>query len=511
MLFSVSRTKAHPSKRCLSPFPVSFSTCCLFSDEIKWGTVEKYVSQGGTAMVQTARVSLLGLVLMFVASLACSQEIAKPRTDVPLKDEDAARSELVGKNASPIEVYRAYLNAIKNNDVAAAKRCLAFSGKDADGILDFVVGMWIAPHRLNAAIRKAGLDGKQFGDWIFREDCTDEAIDRTLARLKHSTFTIKGDKAVLKIQWDKNDGYPNPAFLFCGDDPILFCKLPTGWKIGDNAMSDIEKPQDFFASSWVAAFRAQMKMSNEIAAGLESGKLKTAMDVVRALEKYTGSLEGRIPLTKTVVYLEDSPARYLQIKKGNPGVVSLGGTQLPHRKDIQFPRKIEGDLHTIFSEMHGRCHPKIVVETKNQKGYEVIYDTDDKQALQIVAKQLGMTVAQEEREIMALRITVAKGGHHLKKVEKPDEPQWDSCVCQGVWPLHGVTMDELALFLESRFCRPVVNKTGLKGYYRLELSDETVRLWPQEEGEKKALDKTGLQIHWEPTKTKVLVVKDKDN
>ena len=44
-------------------------------------------------------------------------------------------------------------------------------------------------------------------------------------------------------------------------------------------------------------------------------------------------------------------------------------------------------------------------------------------------------------------------------------------------------MDELAMFLEHRFRRPVVNMTGLNGYYSLELADDTVQHWPQEEEE----------------------------
>ena len=65
------------------------------------------------------------------------------------------------------------------------------------------------------------------------------------------------------------------------------------------------------------------------------------------------------------------------------------------------------------------------------------------------------------------------------------------------------------LFLESQMQRPVVNVTGLAGYYWLELSDETVRFWPQETGETKSLDQTDLLLSWKLTRTKVLVVKDK--
>jgi hypothetical protein len=466
-------------------------------------------------MVHIARVPLLSLILVLITSAAYPQETPKHQTGVPV--EGAAKSKPAGTGPLPIEVYRSYLNAVKKNDLPAAKSCWSMSGDDTCGALDVVVGMWVASHRVNAAISKAGLDGKQFGDWFARKDCTDEAIDRTLARLERSTFTVKGDTAQLKIRWDKNDGYPNSVFCY-GHEPILFRKVPGGWKIDANAICGIKNPKDFFAGTWGEAFRTHMIMANEVTAGLESGKLKTATDVAKALEKHIGSLEGRIPLTQTVIYLEDSPTRYLRIKKGNPNIVLAAGEQLPHRKDIPYPRRVEGDLKFVFETMNGWDHPRIVVETKNIKGYEVVFDPADTKALEIVAKQLGMTVGEEDREILALRISVAKGGHHLKQVEKPDNPQWNSCVTDNtpqaverhwVWPLHGVTMDELALFLESRFRRPVVNMTGLTGYYWLELSDESVRLWPQKMDETKALDQTGLQIRWERTKTRVLVVKDK--
>lgn len=449
------------------------------------------------------------LSIAFVTYPACSQEAARQKSDV-----QATRASKDESAATPTDAYRSYLNAVKNNDHSKAKRCWWISGNDSCGALDVVVGMWVASHRVGAAMSKAGIDGKQFGDFI-RDDCTDKAIDRTLARLEHSDCTVEGGTARLTIRWKKDDGYPNPAFFY-GDGAIPFRKIGAGWKIDASAVCGIEKPQDLFAGDWGEAFRSQMVLANEVAAGLESKKLKTAADVVRLLEKHVGSLEGRIPLTKTIVYLEDSPARYLRIRKGDPNTVAVGGGDLPVRKDIPFPRSVEGDLNTVFQEIYR--HPKIVVETKNKKGYQVVFNPDDKEALRIVAEQLGMTAREGEREILALRITVAAGGHHLKRVAKPEKPQWECCVIDStphaaeshwVWPLHGVSMDELALFLESRLRRPVVNLSGLKGYYWLDLSDETVRLWPQRMDETKELDQTGLQLHWEQTKTTVLVVKDK--
>ena len=430
-----------------------------------------------------------------------AQETAKPKSALP--SAEIANGNHAAVDSAPLEVWRTYMNAVKKNDRVAARQCWCISGNDSGGALDVIAGMWVAYHRLNAALVKLGKDGEEF----VRDDCTDEAIDRTLARLKDSQVKIASDTATLTIRWAKNDGYPHPAFWY--GEPVLFRKVAAGWRIDALAMCGLSKPEEFFPNGG-GAFRDGMAMTDEIASGLESGKLKSAGDVVRAMEKHVGSLEGRISFTKTVIFEEDSPARYLRIKKGNPDIESTSGEQLPQRKDIKYPRKVEGDLRFIFETMHGWDHPRIVVETSNKKGFEVVYNPDDAKALEIVAGQLGMTVGEGDREILALAITVGKDGHHLKPVDKPATPQWDSCVTQDdIWPLHGITLDELARFLEARFRRPVVNKTGLNGYYWLELSGKTVRVWPQREDETKPLDQTGLQLHWERVKTKVLVVKDK--
>ena len=460
--------------------------------------------------VKATGVPLLGMILVLAASPAYPQDSTKPHSAAPARG--AAKAKQPVPLLTPLDVYRNYLNAVKRNDLAGAKSCWCISGKDTCGALDVIAGMWVAFHRFNGAMSKVGKGGEYF----VRADCTDEAIDRTLKRLDQSQVTITGDTAKLEIRWAKDDGYPNEAFDYGGS--ISFRKTASGWKIDANAECDIKGAEDLFAKgSWGVAFRTQTVMMNEIASGVESGKLKTAMDVVHAMEKHVGSLEGRTPLTRTVIYEEDSPTRYLRITKGNPDITARGRSGVPDRKYIDDPTRIEGDLPWIFREMYR--HPKIVVETQNTKGYEVIYTPDeDSKVLEIVAKHLGMTVSEGKREIPVLQITVAKGGHHLKQVAKPDKPQWDSCVMDKtpegaerhwVWPLHGVTLDEVALFLESQYRRPVVNMTGLTGYYWLELSDETGRRWPQKMGEIEPLDQTGLQLHWERTKTKVLVVKDK--
>ena len=120
-----------------------------------------------------------------------------------------------------------------------------------------------------------------------------------------------------------------------------------------------------------------------------------------------------------------------------------------------------------------------------------------------------MTVGEEFREVPALRITVAKNGHHLREVAKPDTPQWDCPVSDDVYPLHGVTLDELALFLERQYRLPVANMTGMNGCYWLDIPAKAVRRSPLNVDGPKPIDQTGLEIQWQRTKVQVLVVKDK--
>ena len=317
---------------------------------------------------------------------------------------------------------------------------------------------------------KFGEDGKHF----IREDCTDEAIDRTLARLETSQVTVIGDTAKLTIHWDKDDGNPNPVFGY-RNGPVPFRRTPGGWRIDANAECAIDKPEVFFAKgSWGSAFRTQTEMMDEISSGVEAGSLKSIRDVISAMEKHVGSLEGRTPLTRPILYEEDSPARYLRIGKGDPGTVTVTPAGLPHREDVKNPTRVEGNLQAVFENIYH--HAKIIVETTNNKGYEVVFGYDDNKALEIVAKQLGMTVGREERQIFAMVLTVGHGGHRLQEVKSRGTPEWQwTYTDRGTRAYHGVTMDELAQFLEDLDGRPVANNTGSAGYYSLELSNDAER------------------------------------
>ena len=178
------------------------------------------------------------------------------------------------------------------------------------------------------------------------------------------------------------------------------------------AACSIAKPEDFFAEgSWGVMFRNHTVMANEVAAGIESGKLKTANDVVHALEKHVGSLEGRIPRTKTVIYLEDTPARYLRIKKGNPNIGldcwRTASASQGHRVPKTHRRQPSKRFSRAFTD---GIIPRSSLKRRISKGYEVVFDPDDKQAMEIVAKQLGMTVGEDDREFLPCKSPLPRVG-----------------------------------------------------------------------------------------------------
>ena len=75
--------------------------------------------------------------------------------------------------------------------------------------------------------RVAGAD-----DIVCRSDCTDEAIERTLRRLKNATVEIAGDTAALRIKWAKDEPLDKPVFFYSGDDPVArFRRVKDQWKL----------------------------------------------------------------------------------------------------------------------------------------------------------------------------------------------------------------------------------------------------------------------------------------
>jgi hypothetical protein len=236
-----------------------------------------------------------------------------------------------------------------------------------------------------------------------------------------------------------------------------------------------------------------------------------------------------------VILTVDTNERYLQLREGRGGYVFCGDAPMRSRPELKLLREVHGDLDSICREIHGAGNPRIVVESKSKRHYQVVYRWGDQEALRFLARPLALEVTREERAIQAITIRVSPEGHRLKtptvqrlknRIEaigsrrqpnshwrnerlKPTKVEDICCDWEGRWPLESVTADELARFLESRYRVPVVNLTSLKGSWSILLSDKAGRIGPSM-GETLALDDLGLELTWETVRIPVTVVKDKE-
>jgi hypothetical protein len=180
------------------------------------------------------------------------------------------------------------------------------------------------------------------------------------------------------------------------------------------------------------------------------------------------------------------------------------------RPDLGELREVHGDLGFICKEIHGLHNPRIVIESKDRQHYQVLYPLEDKGALQVIAKALNLEITEEEREIQAITIRESSGGHRLKPAADGQQVKVENVCCdgRGGWPLYGITMDQLARFLEREYWKPVLNMTSLQGRWSILLSTQGMGIGPRGE-EKTELADLGLQLQWEKVRLAVTVVKDK--
>ncbi|HBO43097.1 MAG TPA: hypothetical protein DD670_04020 [Planctomycetaceae bacterium] len=202
------------------------------------------------------------------------------------------------------------------------------------------------------------------------------------------------------------------------------------------------------------------------------------------------------------MHLLDDNGRYLEIAPNPPG--SGSGQKTRHTKAGQ--RYLEwtcGDCESILRDMHQRMDrrhryanlgpSRIVVETKNQRHYSVVYDDSDEAAFQDTANQLGLEVTVEKRAVMAWVLEPMDGpAPGLQPYRgKPEWPQLkaesrsdaiehaqriDEGLCEeaiyykgDLCYSDGITFDEFARFVEEVNRIPVVNKTGRAGHYSFTL------------------------------------------
>jgi uncharacterized protein (TIGR03435 family) len=85
----------------------------------------------------------------------------------------------------------------------------------------------------------------------------------------------------------------------------------------------------------------------------------------------------------------------------------------------------------------------------------------------LLADRFKLTLHRETKEISALILTVAKGGHKLTPVENDDAPSFKT----GKMTLtgQGATISQLIQFLSREIRNPIVDQTGLIGRYNYTL------------------------------------------
>ena len=197
----------------------------------------------------------------------------------------AIPSERVADYSSPQETYLTYLYAVKNNDLGLAKRCWFLPGESATSILDILVGIWVTHHHFNEVV---ALKFRERGRRFIRPDCTDGAIDRTIERVAGSQAAISGNRAELMIRWQENDGYPDAVFHYTPDEPIIFQRINSEWKIDTHEMAglDEESAQYVFAPGSMGALMRDTKLILEaLIEDLQEDRITTPEELEKAWEQ----------------------------------------------------------------------------------------------------------------------------------------------------------------------------------------------------------------------------------
>jgi len=226
-------------------------------------------------------------------------------------------------------------------------------------------------------------------------------------------------------------------------------------------------------------------------------------------------MENKYPKGSKVIYEKDDVEGYIKIATGSRSNVSAIWTKIEGRENEY--RVVNGNLQFIFETIYGWDNPRVFVESNNGNSYKVIFDPDDSSAMEIVASHLGLRVIEKDKKIWVLTIRVGEEGHRLKartikhdltrKLHEQGRVKY-YCDTNGDWPLDGISMKNFAIFLEKRYRRPVVDLTGLEGFWSFKLSDKSGKIYPQKKDEVMLLDDTGIVLQWEELETPVLVIED---
>jgi hypothetical protein len=189
--------------------------------------------------------------------------------------------------STPAAALETLLRAVRCNDLSAAKQCFIIDHDDNGGALNVIAGFWISRRRVSElAERKFGaaVADKVLVGW--RDDSlSDEAIERTIERLKTADTTIRKDRATLTFNWQESDGIPCPVFLFSAG-PLPFRKVAGNWKMDANAWTGLPRGFDCFTQgTWGRMFRDQMIIMDETGRAIERGELRTSSEFGQFVNK----------------------------------------------------------------------------------------------------------------------------------------------------------------------------------------------------------------------------------
>jgi hypothetical protein len=219
--------------------------------------------------------------------------------------------------STPIKTFQTYLHAIKAHDLGTAKRCWFISDNNESGVLDIIAGRWIAFHRFNEIARSKFTAEERAllkDEGLTNDHLTDDVIDRALERLKNAEVKITGNTAKPRTSWPGEDGFASepPALLYYGGRPgAKFRRVNGAWKLDAHREIGFQRPADFFEPhSWGYFYPGYVAVLNQLLADIESGKLRTAEQVVKQAQASWAALEADGEKAKRAKPLDPLQARF---------------------------------------------------------------------------------------------------------------------------------------------------------------------------------------------------------
>jgi hypothetical protein len=242
-------------------------------------------------MSTTFRATATGTLL--IGSLVLFAPVIQPAAAAPT-------SQAAPDFSNPRATFETFLKALKADDLEAAKNCWFISDDNRSGVLDSLVGEWIESRRFNQAVQsklpaaeREALKEKR-RTWI---NCTDEAIQRSLDRLKGAVPRVCGDRATLRIPWHYKDGTEEqPAFRLSGIRPRESLRRVKGaWKLDAHWLTGFYRPTDYFEpAGWSYSWQPLAAVLRQVTGDILAGKLSTAETIDHTLDERWQEVRRRI-------------------------------------------------------------------------------------------------------------------------------------------------------------------------------------------------------------------------